>query len=73
MSSRQLQGPNHPDKEKGQDLLDKDSKNDESTAVSLSIFQRFKVAYKEYGKTLVAVHVATSVVWYGAFFYAAKR
>ena len=38
----------------------------------LSILQRFKRAYKEHGKILVAVHVATSVVWYGSF-YAAVR
>ena len=38
----------------------------------LSIFKRFKRAYKEHGKVLVAVHVATSIVWYGSF-YAAVR
>ena len=35
------------------------------------IFQRFKDAYKEYGKTLVVVHCVTSSVWFGTFFYAA--
>lgn len=39
---------------------------------NLSVFQRFKRAYKEHGKVLIAVHVATSVVWFGSFFYAAK-
>ena len=37
------------------------------------IFQRFKDAYKEYGKVLVCVHVATSAVWLGSFYYAAYR
>jgi hypothetical protein len=36
-----------------------------------SIFKRFKAAYKEHGKTLLAVHCATSVVWLGSFYYAA--
>lgn len=40
---------------------------------NLSVFQRFKHVYKEYGKTLIAVHVATSVVWYGAFYLMARR
>lgn len=38
----------------------------------LSIYQRFKRTYKEHGKILVAVHVTTSIVWYGAFYMAAK-
>ncbi|KAJ8303552.1 hypothetical protein KUTeg_019948 [Tegillarca granosa] len=38
----------------------------------LSIFQRFKKAYKEHGKILVCVHIATSTVWFGSFYYAAK-
>ena len=39
---------------------------------NLSIFKRFKRAYKEHGKILVAVHVATSIVWYGSFYTAAR-
>ncbi|XP_022343191.2 uncharacterized protein LOC111136550 [Crassostrea virginica] len=35
---------------------------------NLSIFQRFKKTYKEHGKVLVGVHVATSLVWYGSFY-----
>lgn len=38
----------------------------------LSIYQRFKRTYKEHGKILVAVHVATSIVWYGSFYVAAR-
>ncbi len=40
---------------------------------SLTIYQRFKQAYKEYGKVLIGVHVATSIVWFGSFYYAAYR
>ncbi len=36
------------------------------------IFQRFKEAYKEYGKALIAVHLVTSAGWFGGFFYAAS-
>lgn len=39
---------------------------------NLSIFQRFKLAYKKHGKVLVGVHVATSIVWYGSFYTAAR-
>lgn len=38
----------------------------------LSVFQRFKKTYKEHGKVLICVHLATSAVWFGSFFYAAK-
>ncbi|XP_053402072.1 uncharacterized protein C18orf19 homolog A-like [Mercenaria mercenaria] len=38
----------------------------------LSVFQRFKKTYKEHGKVLVGVHLVTSAVWFGSFFYAAK-
>ena len=47
------------------------SKPEESK--SMGLMQRFKNAYKQYGKTLVAVHVATSIVWFGSFYYAAAR
>lgn len=40
---------------------------------SPSILQRFKIAYKEYGKVLVGVHIVTSLMWYSSFYYAAKR
>lgn len=39
----------------------------------LSVFQRFKTVYKEHGKTLLAVHFVTSIVWYGGFYLAARR
>lgn len=37
----------------------------------LGLIQRFKEAYKEYGKVLVGVHGVTSAVWFGSFYYAA--
>ena len=46
-----------------------DSKAEEK----LSIVQKFKLMYKQYWYVLIPVHIATSVVWYGSFFIAAKR
>lgn len=37
----------------------------------LTLMQRFKKTYKEHAKVLVAVHLVTSCVWFGTFFYAA--
>lgn len=51
---------------KNDDMLDGDEKN-------LTVFQRFKRVYKEHGKTLIAVHIVTSIAWYGAFYLIAKR
>lgn len=39
----------------------------------LGIVARFKKMYKEYWYVLLPVHIATSAVWYGSFFYASKR
>ncbi|XP_068251178.1 uncharacterized protein C18orf19 homolog A isoform X2 [Palaemon carinicauda] len=38
----------------------------------LSLVQKFKLMYKQYWYVLIPVHVATSLVWYGSFFIAAK-
>ena len=51
-------------------LDDKKAKNEPEE--KLTIFQRFKKTYKEHGKVLVGVHLLTSSVWFGTFFYAAK-
>lgn len=39
----------------------------------LTIFQRFKLMYKEYWYVLLPVHVATSACWLGGFYYMAIR
>jgi len=39
----------------------------------LTVMQRFTQVYKEYGKTLILVHVTSSIVWYGGFYVLAKR
>ncbi|XP_015238553.1 PREDICTED: protein FAM210A [Cyprinodon variegatus] len=40
---------------------------------SISLFQRFKKTFKQYGKVMIPVHLATSSVWFGTFYYAAMH
>lgn len=43
-----------------------------STTTSIGIFKRFKEAYKQHGKVLIACHVLTSIGWYVGFFFLSK-
>ncbi|XP_077348520.1 protein FAM210A [Lithobates pipiens] len=38
---------------------------------SIGLVQRFKKTFKQYGKVMLTVHVLTSSVWLGTFYYAA--
>ncbi|XP_078608877.1 uncharacterized protein LOC144880524 [Branchiostoma floridae x Branchiostoma japonicum] len=38
---------------------------------NLTLFQRFKMMVKDYGHVLIPVHIATSLVWFGSFYYMA--
>ncbi|XP_074843609.1 protein FAM210A isoform X2 [Carettochelys insculpta] len=40
---------------------------------SISLFQRFKKTFKQYGKVMIPVHLLTSSVWFGSFYYAAMK
>ncbi|KFV62480.1 Protein FAM210A, partial [Dryobates pubescens] len=40
---------------------------------SISLVQRFKKTFKQYGKVMIPVHLLTSTVWFGAFYYAAMK
>ncbi|XP_042318235.1 protein FAM210A [Sceloporus undulatus] len=40
---------------------------------SISLVQRFKKTFKQYGKVLIPVHLLTSSLWFGAFYYAALK
>ncbi|KAM4705330.1 protein FAM210A [Rhinophrynus dorsalis] len=40
---------------------------------SIGLFQRFKKTFKQYGKVLIPVHLVTSSVWFGSFYYAAMK
>lgn len=37
------------------------------------LVQRFKKTLKQYGKVLIPVHILTSSVWFGTFYYAAMK
>lgn len=37
----------------------------------LNVFQRYKKMFKEYWYVMLPVHIATSIVWFGSFFYLA--
>ncbi|KAG8184247.1 hypothetical protein JTE90_019486 [Oedothorax gibbosus] len=39
----------------------------------LSLFQRYKKMLREYWYILVPVHMATSAIWFGGFYYAATQ
>ncbi|XP_039974704.1 uncharacterized protein C18orf19 homolog B isoform X1 [Xiphias gladius] len=40
---------------------------------SIGLFQRFKKTFKQYGKVMIPVHLVTSSVWFGTFYYAAMN
>ncbi|XP_062986587.1 protein FAM210A [Elgaria multicarinata webbii] len=40
---------------------------------SISLVQRFKKTFKQYGKVLIPVHLLTSSIWFGVFYYAALK
>ncbi|XP_047382160.1 protein FAM210A [Sciurus carolinensis] len=40
---------------------------------SISLYQRFKRTFRQYGKVLIPVHLITSGIWFGAFYYAAIK
>lgn len=37
------------------------------------LIQRFKQMYRDYWYVLVPVHMATSAIWFGGFYYAVRR
>lgn len=44
-----------------------------SPPTKVSLFQRFKQMYKDYWYVLIPVHVTTSAVWAGGFYFAIKK
>ncbi|KAJ8407041.1 hypothetical protein AAFF_G00293170 [Aldrovandia affinis] len=40
---------------------------------SISLIQRFKRTFKQYGKVMIPVHFLTSSMWFGMFYYAAMK
>lgn len=37
------------------------------------LIQKFKVMYRDYWYVLIPVHVATSIFWFGGFYYIVRR
>ncbi|XP_069778587.1 uncharacterized protein C18orf19 homolog A isoform X2 [Narcine bancroftii] len=40
---------------------------------SIGLFQRFKKTFKQYGKVMIPVHLVTSSIWFGTFYYATLK
>ena len=40
---------------------------------SIGLVQRFKKTFKQYGKVMIPVHLLTSSIWFGTFYYAAMQ
>ncbi|KAG9338258.1 hypothetical protein JZ751_026063, partial [Albula glossodonta] len=40
---------------------------------SIGLMQRFKKTFKQYGKVMIPVHLLTSSVWFGTFYYSAMN
>ncbi|XP_076112914.1 uncharacterized protein LOC143080774 [Mytilus galloprovincialis] len=59
------------DKETAESEITDKTESSDSVEQNLSIFQRFKKAYKEHGKVLIGVHLVTSTFWFGSFYYLA--
>jgi len=55
--------------EAGPDATEVDPLQDKSTG----LVQRFKRTFKQYGKVMIPVHLVTSSVWFGTFYYAAMN
>ncbi|XP_062421617.1 uncharacterized protein C18orf19 homolog A-like isoform X2 [Pungitius pungitius] len=53
----------------GFDALEVDPLQDKS----IGLVQRFKRTFKQYGKVMIPVHLLTSSVWFGTFYYAAMK
>nr|XP_014286684.1 protein FAM210A [Halyomorpha halys] len=54
------------------DVESDDSKKESVPEKKLSIFKRFKAMYRDYWYVLVPVHLVTSAVWFGSFYYMAS-
>lgn len=64
--------PQSQDTQKGKAALDP-AEVDPLQDKSSGLFQRFKKTFKQYGKVMIPVHLVTSSVWFGTFYYAAMK
>ncbi|XP_023242423.1 protein FAM210A-like [Centruroides sculpturatus] len=68
--SRTLENKPKHKLEKEEELAE--NANEEKEEKKMSLVQRYKTMLKEYWYVLIPVHVATSLVWFGSFYYVAK-
>ncbi|KAI9559063.1 hypothetical protein GHT06_015852 [Daphnia sinensis] len=69
---------NQPKKEKDnedelQQKIQEQGSSSSPPPTKVSLFQKFKQMYKDYWYVLIPVHVATSAVWAGGFYFAVKN
>ncbi|XP_051262890.1 uncharacterized protein C18orf19 homolog B [Dicentrarchus labrax] len=55
--------------EAGPDAIEVDPLQDKS----IGLVQRFKRTFKQYGKVMIPLHLVTSSIWFGTFYYAAMK
>ncbi|XP_076864467.1 uncharacterized protein C18orf19 homolog A [Brachyhypopomus gauderio] len=63
------EAPPSPASPSQEDSVELDPLQDKSTG----LVQRFKKTFKQYGKVMIPVHLLTSSVWFGAFYYSAMK
>ncbi|KAK5862896.1 hypothetical protein PBY51_018247 [Eleginops maclovinus] len=63
------QASSTPQTQEAADAVDLDPLQDKS----IGLVQRFKRTFKQYGKVMIPVHLLTSSVWFGTFYYAAMK
>ncbi|XP_039593784.1 uncharacterized protein C18orf19 homolog A isoform X1 [Polypterus senegalus] len=54
-------------------LQEENFEKDPLSDQSIGIVQRFKKTFKQYGKVMIPVHILTSTMWFGSFYYAAMK
>ena len=69
---------NMTQKGKGEQTVDSKSQSSEGTDDleqfnNLSMYQKIKAMYRDYWYVLAPVHVASSIVFFGIFYYVASR
>lgn len=70
-SAADFQKDQSNDKETAESKITDKTESSDGVEQNLTIFQRFKKAYKEHGKVLIGVHLVTSTFWFGSFYYLA--
>ncbi|KAL0961684.1 hypothetical protein UPYG_G00330390 [Umbra pygmaea] len=65
--------PHKPTSVEGQNQADPGDTADILVDRSVGLVQRFRRTLKQYGKVMIPVHLLTSSMWFGTFYYAAMK